>query len=66
MALPQGPMPVINRTFLMGCIEHLSRAEQALQSVQRVAQCAIGSFNNEEHNIQTIRQDMERLARNMA
>ena len=66
MALPQGPMPIINRNFLLGCIEHLSRVEQALQSVQRVAQGAISNFNNEEHNVQTIRQDLERVARNMA
>ena len=65
MALPQAPIPIINRTFVMGCVEHMSRVESALQSVQRVAQGANSAFNNEMQNIQAVRQELERVARNL-
>ena len=58
-------MPIINRAFVLGCVEHMSRVEQALQSVQRVAQGAMTNFNNEQQNVIEIRQELERLARTL-
>ena len=65
MALPKAPIPIINRNFVLGCVEHMSRVEMALQSVQRVAQGANSAFNNEMQNIQAVRQELERVARNL-